>query len=203
MKQTRFRVVPDPPSPPPPTPGIPGAGTLAMKLFLASLSMLFLTSMVAYAVVRMRAPVWPPPGLPALPDGLWVSTAILLLTSLTLHRALTAIRRGRPVDLKQWLLASLALGLSFLVAQWLNWTELFRQHLTPRTHLYGFTFFLLTGLHAAHVVGGLVPLAIVTARAMRNVYRRDAHQGVLHVVMYWHFLDVVWILLALALVFRS
>ena len=72
-----------------------------------------------------------------------------------------------------------------------------------RTNLYGFLFYLLTGLHALHVVGGLVPLAVTTARAWQGKYTAVAHAGVEHVALYWHFLDVIWLVLFGVLVLTS
>jgi cytochrome c oxidase subunit III len=195
---------------------IPGAGRLAMTLFLAALGVLFAASMVGYLVVRLRAPAWPPAGSPRLPGGLWISTAILLLSSATMHRALSGVRRrevsspragegsaspasasGRP-DL--WLWCTFGLGLAFLASQILNWIHLiFGSHLPAQSNLYAFTFYMLTGLHGAHVVGGLIPLAITSLRAGRGRYNREAHNGVLYMSMYWHFLDAVWLVMFVVL----
>jgi cytochrome c oxidase subunit 3 len=68
-------------------------------------------------------------------------------------------------------------------------------HVTPSANLYGFTFYMLTGLHAAHVIGGLALLAIVTVRAFCGRYSANAHAGVLYSTMYWHFLDGVWLVM--------
>lgn len=185
---------------PPRRPAAPvSAAPLGMWVFLASLTMLFAASLVGYLVVRARAETWRPEGVPNLPAGLWVSTAVIVLCSVAIHRAVVAIRNGRQQALVAALLATLALGVGFLVLQAFNWLQLWVADVTPRRGLYGFTFYVLTGLHAVHVVGGLVPLAFTIWRAVRGRYTWAAHTGVRTVAMYWHFLDVVWIVMFIAL----
>ena len=174
---------------------IPGAGVLGMWVFLATLTVLFLASIVGYLVVRLKAPDWPPPGMPRLPAGLWLATVVLLAGSVTIHRAYRAIRRGERTASTRWLQATLALAFAFLFVQSWNWWGLIRLRLTAASNLYAFTFFMLTGLHAAHVIGGIVLLVIVLARSLRGRYGIDHHGGVTYAAMYWHFLDAIWLLL--------
>jgi cytochrome c oxidase subunit 3 len=182
---------------------VPGAGALGMVVFLASLSVLFLASLVGYLVIRVRADVWPPAGSPDLPGSLWLSTAVILASSLTVHLALAGIRKGNPVRLLVGLLATTALGVAFLMLQAFNWIELVGVDVSPKKDLYGFTFYLLTGLHAAHVVGGLIPLGITVVRAFLGRYTWASYSGVRNVAMYWHFLDVVWLVMFALLWFGS
>ncbi len=178
----------------------PGAGKLAMRLFLAALAVLFAASMVGYLVVRLRAPEWPPEGSPRLPAGLWISTLILLASSGTMAGALAAIRDGRAGALRNWLYTTGLLGVAFFVSQVLNWQHLVTAHHLPaQKNLYAFTFYLLSGLHGVHVLGGLVPLAITATRAVRQRYTAEDHAGVEYLSMYWHFLDAVWIVMFLVL----
>lgn len=180
-------------------PEIPGAGVLGMRILLGSLGMLFVASLIGYLYIRARATVWPPPGSPALPPSLWLSTAVILGCSYGMHRAWTAIQRDDRAGLRRFTVLTLVLGLAFLVCQSLNWWQLVQGRLTPKVNLYGFTFYMLTGLHAAHVVGGLIPLAIVTRNAFRDWYRPHSAQGVQYCAMYWHFLDAVWVVLFVVL----
>jgi cytochrome c oxidase subunit 3 len=166
-----------------------------MAIFILSLSVLFAASMVGYLVVRFRAEAWPPPGTPSLPKGLWVSTLILVTSSVTMHSALRAARRDDQRTLRRMMVATTALGAAFVLAQVLNWFSLYGMNLTARSGLYGFTFYVLTSLHALHVVGGLVALALVTRRAFAGAYGPGAHAGVQYCSMYWHFLDVVWLVM--------
>jgi cytochrome c oxidase subunit III len=171
-------------------------GRFAMTLFLVALGVLFAASMVGYLVVRLRAPAWPPAGSPRLPAGLWISTLLLLLSSLTMHLALGQARAGRGRRLRDWLLATSLLGLAFLVSQVLNWIHLITvAHLPAKANLYAFTFYMLSGLHGAHVLGGLIPLGITATQAHRGRYTTGEHEGVVHMSMYWHFLDAVWLVM--------
>ena len=174
---------------------IPGAGVLGMWVFLATLTVLFVASIVGYLVVRLRATDWPPPGMPRLPAGLWLATVVLLAGSVTIHRALRAIRLGHRARSTRWLQATLALALVFLFVQSWNWWGLIRLHMTAASNLYAFTFFMLTGLHAAHVIGGIALLVIVLVRCLRGRYGSDHHGGVTYAAMYWHFLDAIWLVL--------
>jgi cytochrome c oxidase subunit 3 len=170
-------------------------GRLGMKILVLALSMLFAASILGYLVIRFRAPAWPPPGVPRLPGTLWISTLIIALSSFTMQAAVRAVRADRQRALRVGMLLTTLLALAFLVSQTLNWFALVAANLTARTNLYGFTFFMLTGLHAAHVIGGLIPLAIVTARAFRGRYSSAFRPGVEYCAIYWHFLAVVWVVL--------
>lgn len=182
---------------------VAGAGSLGMRLFLLSLSMLFAASIVGYLVVRSRAAEWPPPGMPRLPEGLWISTLIILLTSGAIEGAIRRIRaddRGAT----RWLLASTwILGLGFLISQTINWLGLVRAELTVQSNLYAFTFYMLTGLHAAHVLGGLIALGFVTVRAFRGSYDAARHAGVSYMRSYWHFLAGVWLVMFLLILIAA
>ena len=172
-----------------------GTGRLGMRILVLALSMLFAASILGYLVVRGRAAAWPPAGMPHLPSGLWVSTLVLLVSSATMQAAVRAARAGRQSSLRWWMVATTLLGVAFLVSQTLNWFALVAVNLTARTNLYGFTFYLLTGLHAAHVIGGIIPLAVVSKRAWGGRYSAAFHPGVEYCKIYWHFLDVVWLIL--------
>lgn len=200
---------PNPPTPPRPPRSarltstkerpVPGAGPLGMAVFLASLSVLFVASLVGYAAVRATAPEWPPAGAPPLPRTLWLSTLLLVASSGALHAALVGARRGRQDLVRAGLLATCALGLGFLVTQALAWSTL-AERMPPTTATqYSFTFYMLTALHAAHVLGGVAPLGVSTVRGLLGRYGPDEHGGLRLVAMYWHFLDAVWLALFVAL----
>jgi cytochrome c oxidase subunit 3 len=174
-----------------------------MRFLVASLSMLFGATIMGYVVVRSRAAAWPPPGVPSLPAGLLLSTGILVASSAAIWVAEDGIRRGRQTALRGGLLVALALGAAFLVSQSLCWFFLVARNFTMKTNLYGFLFYLLTGLHALHVVGGLIPLGVTTTRAWQGRYTAAAHEGVAHVALYWHFLDAIWLVLFAVLTLTS
>ena len=178
-------------------------GRFGMRLLVAALSMLFAASLVAYLLIRSRTPVWPPAGMPRLPGTLWISTLILLASSVTMQAAVRAARAGRAAALRADMLVTTLLGVAFLASQTLNWFALVAENLTAKANLYGFTFYILTGLHAAHVVGGLIPLAVVTARAFKGRYSAEFHPGVEYCAIYWHFLAVVWVVMFAILMFPA
>jgi len=172
-----------------------GAGVLGMALFLLTLTVLFAASIAGYLVVRSRAEAWPPADMPELPAGLWVSTLVILASSGTMHGALLSVRRNAYGALIGCMLITTLLGVAFLVSQAANWLWLIGIHATARTGLYMFMFYALTGLHGLHVIGGLALLGTVTARAFLGRYTAEHHPGVTYATMYWHFLDVVWLVM--------
>ena len=166
---------------------------LGMWLLLASLGMLFGASLVGFLVLRLRAEQWPPPGTPPLPGGLWVSTGLLIVLSLALVMAERAARAGRLPGLNRMLGVSVLLTVAFLAAQISNWMRMASHSVLPDQSLFVWFFYLLTILHSAHVLFGLVPLVLVTFRARAGRYTADNHETIHLVGMYWHFLLVTWV----------
>ncbi len=181
----------------PHVPATIGAGTLGMILFLGALSMIFASTILGYFYIRSLQPSWPPPNSPPLPKGLWLSTGILVLVSVTVQWALRSVRWDRPRSLRVALVATGVLGTAFLVNQALNWKSVMAVMLPPGSKALAYTssYYILTGTHALHVLGGLVVLAVVTYKAFRGDYSSVYYPGVRYSVMYWHFLDVVWLIL--------
>lgn len=175
-----------------------------MLIFIASLAMIFAASILAVMVVRFDDDgVWPPAGMPALPVTLLWSTIVLLASSATQVLASRAASRGDVRGLRRWMIITLALAIAFLGMQGWAWSDLVDRGLDFSQHLYAWTFYFLTGLHAIHVIGGVIPMCFVTARAVRLGYTREDHRGVAYVAMYWHFLDVAWIILYLTLLWAA
>lgn len=179
---------------------IPGAGTIGMTILIISLSVLFLASMLAFFLIRMQylsghpGATWPPAGSPHVPRSLWGSTLVIILTSVTIQSALTAIRRDQDRALRVYLKITFFLGALFLVLQSLNWWEFIRAFPDNlRNGVYYGGFLVMTGLHAAHVLGGLIPLPIVHHLSSKGRYSRNFHPGVRYLTVYWHFLDIVWL----------
>lgn len=172
----------------------PGAGPFGMGLFLASLSVLFAGSLVAFLWVRWDVAEWRPAGAPPLPPLLWVSTVLLIACSVGVQFALAGIRAGDSRRLTRGLHATSALACAFLVCQGFAWWSFFDTE-TFAGSLYAFGFYMLTGLHAAHVFGGLIALGVVSAFAHRGSYSWAHYPGVRLVAAYWHYLDAVWIVL--------
>jgi cytochrome c oxidase subunit 3 len=170
------------------------ASTVGLWVFLASLSMLFAASIVGFVVIRLRAETWPPPGAPGLPFSLWISTALAVGCSVAAQKGLNAIRGGDSAKLRRWLLLAMGCAVVFLASQSWSWWVILGEP-TFRTHLYGFAFIMLTGLHGAHVLGGLAALVVVLILTLRGKYSAAHHPGVRNAAIYWHYLTVVWLVL--------
>ncbi|MHC4392043.1 MAG: cytochrome c oxidase subunit 3 [Planctomycetota bacterium] len=168
--------------------------TFAMVLFLSTIVMLFVGLIGSYIVLRFASAQWPPPGMPALPSGLWAPTLILLVSSVTMHLAVRSARFGDQDGLTLRLFATFALGLAFCAVQAILWRDLFAAGLNVRGSVYGANFYLLTGLHAFHVAAGVIVLFSVWRKARAGRYARDA-TGVRMAAMFWHFVDFLWVVL--------
>ncbi len=173
-----------------------------MRLFLLSLGILFGATVIGYISIRLLA-IHEPLDLPPLPGGLWLSTVVLVASSVTIQRAVVAVRQGRPGAMRVGLASTTALGVTFLIVQatcWIAWAEPMRASLQQSEQRFLLTaFYVLTGLHALHVVGGLVPLIVITRRAFAGRDPDPQHAGVIYTAMYWHFLDAVWLVLFVTL----
>lgn len=170
-------------------------GQLGLIILLVALGILFAATLVAYVITRAQVDFWRDPEA-GLPGGLFASTLLLGGVSSSMHWAHSSIRQNREETLKRALWLSLAFAVAFLVGQGFNWSEIAHQELSnPRPTLFAFTFYLLTGLHAAHVIAGFVPLGVVLFRAHQREYSGSRYEGVKFCVQYWHFLGVVWLIL--------
>jgi cytochrome c oxidase subunit 3 len=190
-------------------PSFGNARTLGMYLFLAALTVLFASSLVLFAFMRTRAAGEVPAAAKATqvrvpwgelhyPSTLLLSTVLVVGVSVALAVASRQIRSGKHRTYRNSLTAALALATGFLTVQAPAMVNLLGEHQRFRasgTRLYGLVFFLVL-LHALHVLGGMVSLAWVTLRAHRGEYERaGGHDPIRHTTLYWHFLDVVWIVM--------
>src|SRR5215216_7922835 len=168
------------------------AAVLGMFLFIGSEIMLFGAFFTAYFFVRVAAnpPSWPPEGfhLPIYVAG--VNTAILVTSSFTMHWALQSIKRGSRAGLQAGLVLTVCLGLVFLLTQIREYSRI---GFAPHDESFGTIFYGLTGLHDAHVFVGLCLLTMATIRAFRGHFTPGHHHGVEIPGIYWHFVDVMWI----------
>ena len=162
-----------------------------MMLFIISEVMIFGAFFTAYFFIRVaQHDPWPAAGthLPEAVAG--INTAILLSSSLTIHWALVSIKNGNRFGLKAGMLTTFLLGLTFLTVQ-IN--EYIHIGFAPHDAAQGTIFYALTGLHGAHVLIGLLMLLMVTVRAFRGHYSAEDHQGMEVPGIYWHFVDVMWV----------
>jgi cytochrome c oxidase subunit 3/cytochrome o ubiquinol oxidase subunit 3 len=122
------------------------------------------------------------------------NTICLLSSSLTIHLALSALRAGKGATFKFWWLLTFALGAVFLIGTGREWYHLiYEEGLTISTNLFGTTYYSLVGLHAFHVTAGLVGLAVVMILALAGGVKREHAHRVDVLSLYWHFVDVVWV----------
>ena len=167
------------------------APLLGMLLFIISEIMLFGAFFTAYFFVRVvgDAP-WPAPGehLPVVVAG--INTASLISSSFTMHWALEGARNENRAALRVGMLTTFLLGLTFLCVQINEYVFI---GFAPADNAQGSIFYGLTGLHGAHVFVGLTLLAMATVRAFRGHFTPKEHRGIEIPGIYWHFVDVMWI----------
>jgi len=174
------------------------AWRLGMWIFIAVVAMLFAGGVFGYLFVRLGDEVrgeWRPPGSPGLPSLLLVSTLLLGVVSAALQGAVVAARHARSARCARGASIALVAALLFLATQGLAWWSLLRRNLELESSLYAWTFYVLTGLHALHVIGGLPSLALVAHRARRGRYGPGADDGPVLAAMYWHTLGAIWVIL--------
>jgi cytochrome c oxidase subunit 3 len=153
--------------------------------------MIFGAFFTAYFFIRIvNHNPWPAHGtvVPAAVAG--VNTAILVSSSLTIHWALVSVKNGNRFGLKAGMLSTFLLGLTFLFVQINEYVHL---GWAPHDSAQATVFYSLTGLHGAHVFIGLTLLLMVTVRAFRGHYTAEAHAGMEVPGIYWHFVDIMWI----------
>lgn len=161
---------------------------LGLWLFIASETFLFSALIVArYAIVGLARPddLNQPLGL--------VISLVLLASSFTAYRAGTAVKHDDRRGFLRYLAVTIGLGLLFLVGVVLEWNEGL-SNFPPDTE-FGSAFFTLIGLHAFHVITGLVALAVVFHLGRRGRFDADDHWGVEGTIKYWHFVDVAWVVI--------
>ena len=151
-----------------------------------SIMAFFLALVIAYVWRSHTPPFWDPI---KLPSTLWLSTVIILISSGTFETGRRKYRRGGHRAATYFFIATTILGLAFLGSQFSAWLELVKEGAYLAQNPHSSFFYLFTGLHAAHLVGGLVCLAVVLLRKSPRREMVDA------MTLYWHFLGVLWIAL--------
>lgn len=166
-----------------------------MWAFLASDCMLFGMLIMTYMIYRDRSVTGPfPQDLLNIPFTS-VSAAVLLLSSLTMVLALAALQRGKVKTYRIWILATAALGLLFLGGQYFEFTEFAEKGLSLSSNLFGSTFYVLTGFHGTHVGIGIIWLLSLFVMSFRGHVTPENAEKVEVAGLYWHFVDIVWIVL--------
>ncbi|MEA5616509.1 heme-copper oxidase subunit III [Cronbergia sp. UHCC 0137] len=165
-----------------------------LVVFLIAEGMIFLGMFGAYLAFRSTLPVWPPEGTPELELLLpGVNTIILISSSFVMHNADTAIKKNDAKGMRIWLTITAAMGAIFLCGQVYEYTHL---EFGLTTNLFASAFYVLTGFHGLHVtIGVLAILAVLWRSRTPGHYSNEKHFGIEAAELYWHFVDVIWIIL--------
>lgn len=166
---------------------------LGVLMFLGAEAMFFAGLIGAFLVFRLGSALWPPPFQPRLPVGVTgINTVILIVSALTMHRGLKAIRSGEVDRLIRFLWATVALGGIFLAIQGYEWVRLIHFGLTVSSSVYGGLFYTLIGFHGLHVAGAMLWLFTVWFGARQGRFSARQHTGVETCAMYWIFVVGLW-----------
>jgi cytochrome c oxidase subunit 3 len=162
-------------------------------VFLLSESMVFISFFVAYILLRLTTSHWLPPGVPGLevvkPA---INTAVLVSSSFAIYFAERALERRNLFKFRLlWLTTSL-MGTYFLVGQAIEWSGL---SFGLTTGLFGASFYLLTGFHGLHVFAGILLQMLMLFRSFKRGNYNKSHFGVSATSLFWHFVDIIWIIL--------
>jgi cytochrome c oxidase subunit 3/cytochrome o ubiquinol oxidase subunit 3 len=176
------------------TTGLPHT-KLAMWLFLASECLLFGALITTYVLYRGRSLEGPFPHDVFDIPYTSVSSFVLLFSSVTMVLALAAAQRGDTGRTRLWLLTTAMLGMTFVGGQVYEFTTFYNEGLHLSTNLFGTTFFVLTGFHGVHVTVGILMLLSLVGMSFTERLPEDASFPIEMVGLYWHFVDIVWILI--------
>jgi heme/copper-type cytochrome/quinol oxidase subunit 3 len=168
---------------------------LGMWAFLGSECLFFGALISSYLLYRGRSIQGPFPGQVYDIPYTSVSSFVLLMSSLTMVLALSAIQRGDHRKLRAWLLATALLGITFVGGQVFEFTVFINEGLTLSRNLFGSSFFVLTGFHGAHVTVGILMLLTLYGQSLAGRLPTERALRVELVGLYWHFVDIVWIVI--------
>src|SRR5215213_2866291 len=173
---------------------------IGMLVSLASVAMLFTSLSSAYIVRSGLIQDWFPIAVPRVMFG---STALMILSSISIEIARRKLKQNLEVGYSRYLLLTGFLGLGFLASQLIAWRQLAGQGIYLSSHPHSSFFYLLTGTHAVHVAGGLLAVTFLWLRSRRQLEKPGwvrKRQAVADAVsIYWHFMDALWIYLFLLL----
>jgi cytochrome c oxidase subunit 3 len=169
---------------------------VGVVVWLASELMFFSGLFAAYFTLRASNHPWPPPGVDLATARTAVATVILVASSFTMHLASSAASANRRATAVRWLVVTALMGMAFLSNQVLEYVQ---APFAISSHAYGSIFYLMTGFHGLHVIGGLIFMAAVSAAILGRDSRAPAHSTVEVCAYYWHFVDVVWVAMFLTI----
>ncbi len=169
----------------------------ALWIAMASITMMFGAFTSAY-VVRQAQGDWLEFSLPSL---FYVSTVVLLVSSLTLHSSYKSFLGGRERRYKQWLGLSLALGTGFVVLQYLAWMQLYSVGIDLKGNPSGSFLYVISGVHALHIIGGIAAMLVAMINAFTLKFKITERRKINFelTLQYWHFVDLLWLYLLIFL----
>jgi len=164
---------------------------LGMVLFIVSEVFLFGSLFLVYYYLRTESPVWPPAGIHLDIVLAGINTFILLFSSVVMWKSVRYIRAGNEKGLTGGLSLVIFLGAAFLGITIFEWIH---EDFRPWTSAYGSIFYTMTGFHALHVLGGILMLAALLGRNVRHRFSSTRYLAIEVGALYWHFVDLIWIL---------
>jgi len=174
-------------------------GKLGMWVFLVGDAMSFGTLLASYGGVRFGSADWPHPAGVLGINLTAAMTLLLIVSSVFMVKGLAAIQRNDQTGFRKWIGLTILGGVLFLACQAYEWTHLIHRDLGFTSNpwgapLFGTTFFIITGFHGMHVTGGVIYLLCILLRGMSGVYSASNYNEVEIAGLYWHFVDLVWIM---------
>jgi cytochrome c oxidase subunit 3 len=170
---------------------LPSRGRVAMFSLIIGESAIFTIFVVAYVYYIGRSTYGPTPSILDVP---WFNTVCLLSSSISILFAEHAIERGRIRAFAAWWALTMLLGIVFLIGTAIEWKRLiYTDGHSIRTNLFGTTFYSLVGLHATHVIVGLLMLSLVMIFTLVGRVERRHAERIQVLSLYWHFVDAVWV----------
>ena len=164
-------------------------------IFLCSESIIFLAFFSGYAILKLTSPIWLPVGVEGLETKFpLINTVILVSSSFVAYFAERALSRGKLWAFRGFWLLTMVMGAYFVYGQYVEWSEL---QFSLTSGVFGGTFYLLTGFHGLHVITGIFLMGLMLARSFRPGNYDGGEAGVASVSLFWHFVDVIWIILFL------
>ena len=164
-----------------------------MWVAIGSIVMMF-AGLTSAFIVKSNQTSWVPVAIPKI---FWISTAAILLSSLTLQLALRSFKQRRMDQYRALIGITLVLGVAFVIMQWLGFSDLWSQQVTFKGGNAGQFLYVIFGLHAIHVIGGVVALIVMFIKAFFGRTKLYSSVPVEVVAIYWHFVDLLWIYLLL------
>ena len=169
---------------------------LGMWVFLCSEVMFFTALIGSYIILRWgSSESWPVPQQTLNIPVTALNTFILICSSVSMVKAYAAAVHDDQAGLRKWLLITVAGGATFVGVQAYEYTHLIEKGFLPSSGLFGSTFYTMTGFHGFHVTCGVISMAYCTLRAFQGKYAGGKFHGIETIGLYWHFVDLVWIIL--------